>query len=60
MAPADQDEAAQAVACWSCAHQQIGGTAFLGYCREPEARGEAKVEIAGAVVDVGCPLWRRR
>ena len=42
------------MSCWDCIYQQLGGNAFLGYCRYWERLGEEKKEIPPDIVDKGC------
>ena len=44
--------------CWTCNHQQIGGTTFLGLCKYPAANNpDRNKPIPSNIVDKGCPKW---
>ena len=44
--------------CWTCNHQQIGGSSFLGLCKFPAPNNpDRNKPIPPHVVDNGCAKW---
>lgn len=43
--------------CWSCRHQSLGGTTFLGRCLWFKFKGDPPKDIPPTVVDRGCKFW---